>query len=88
MMMCDYVPLKPVRAHLRRREERLLAYPWRSFGWYLALRSETTLPVRGMAARVNLGTPESAKAVLHRLALGKPVRCRESGTQLEFQSTV
>jgi putative transposase len=33
---CDYVHLNPVRAHLLRQEERLLAYPWSSFGWYLA----------------------------------------------------
>ena len=34
--VCDYVHLNPVRAHLLGREERLLAYPWSSFGWYLA----------------------------------------------------
>jgi hypothetical protein len=33
---CDYVHLNPVRAHLLGPEERLLAYPWSSFGWYLA----------------------------------------------------
>jgi putative transposase len=33
---CDYVHLNPVRAHLLGSEERLLAYPWSSFGWYLA----------------------------------------------------
>jgi len=34
--VCDYVHLNPVRAHLLRPEERLLSYPWSSFGWYLA----------------------------------------------------
>jgi putative transposase len=33
---CDYVHLNPVRAHLLGLDERLLAYPWSSFGWYLA----------------------------------------------------
>jgi REP element-mobilizing transposase RayT len=33
---CDYVHLNPVRACLLRTEDRLLAYPWSSFGWYLA----------------------------------------------------
>src|SRR5215471_5707135 len=33
---CDYVHLNPVRAHLLKPEERLLAYPWSSFGYYLA----------------------------------------------------
>jgi putative transposase len=33
---CDYVHLNPVRARLLKAEERLLAYPWSSFGWYLS----------------------------------------------------
>ena len=33
---CDYVPLNPVRARLLPPKERLLAYPWSSFGAYLA----------------------------------------------------
>ena len=33
---CDYVHLNPVRARLLGSEERLLAYPWSSFGWYLS----------------------------------------------------
>lgn len=33
---CDYVHLNPARAGLLRPEERLLAYPWSSFGYYLA----------------------------------------------------
>jgi len=33
---CDYVHLNPARAHLLGPGERLLAYPWSSFGWYLA----------------------------------------------------
>jgi hypothetical protein len=32
----DYVHLNPARAQLLGREDRLLAYPWRSFCWYLA----------------------------------------------------
>ena len=33
---CDYVHLNPTRAGLLGQEDRLLAYPWSSFGWYLA----------------------------------------------------
>ena len=33
---CDYVHLNPVRAGLLKGGERLLAYPWSSFGAYLA----------------------------------------------------
>lgn len=33
---CDYVHLNPVRAKLLPREDRLLAYPWSSFGYYLS----------------------------------------------------
>ena len=34
--VCDYVHLNPARARLLQAEERLLAYPWNSLGWYLA----------------------------------------------------
>ena len=34
---CDHVHLNPVRARLLQREERLLAYPWSSLMWYLAV---------------------------------------------------
>ena len=34
---CDYVHLNPVRAKLLRKPERLLAYPWSSFPFYLAV---------------------------------------------------
>jgi putative transposase len=33
---CDYVHLNPVRANLLGPQERLLAYRWSSWGWYLA----------------------------------------------------
>jgi len=33
---CDYVHLNPVRARLLKAEDRLLAYPWSSFGYYLS----------------------------------------------------
>ena len=141
------MPLNPVRAHLLNAEDRLLAYPWSSFGWYLAapehrpgwrrvdrllgehgiqgdsaagrweferhlearrleeadqetlkpLRrggclSETTLPVKWIAARVQIGTAKGAKTVLHHLAHGQHPRQTSSATkqcaQLEFQSTV
>ncbi|MCP5525764.1 MAG: hypothetical protein H7A47_03020 [Verrucomicrobiales bacterium] len=34
--VCDYVHLNPVRARLLGKQERLLSYPWSSFGGYLA----------------------------------------------------
>ena len=34
--VCDYVHLNPVRAGLLGAQDRLLSYPWSSFGWYLA----------------------------------------------------
>jgi REP element-mobilizing transposase RayT len=34
--VCDYVHLNPVRAKLLKQEDRLLGYPWSSFGLYLA----------------------------------------------------
>jgi REP element-mobilizing transposase RayT len=37
--VCDYVHLNPVRAKLLKPEDRLLAYPWSSFGYYLAARN-------------------------------------------------
>ena len=33
---CDYVHLNPVRAGMLKDGERLLSYPWSSFGAYLA----------------------------------------------------
>jgi len=36
--VCDYVHLNPVRAHLLRRQDRLLGYPWSSLVWYLAAK--------------------------------------------------
>jgi putative transposase len=33
---CDYVHLNPVRARMLQPQERLLAYPWSSFGFYIA----------------------------------------------------
>src|SRR6267142_2515004 len=33
---CDHVHLNPARANLLSKEDRLLAYPWSSWLWYLA----------------------------------------------------
>jgi hypothetical protein len=56
------------------------------------LRNETTLPVKWIAARVQIGTAKGAKSVLHRSGRGprqhKPARADESCAQLEFRSTV
>jgi hypothetical protein len=56
------------------------------------LRSETTLPIKWIAARVQIGTAKGAKSVLHHLAQSqdqrKTARALEPCAQLEFQSTV
>src|SRR5881628_848204 len=36
MTACDYVHLNPVRAGMLKPQERLLGYPWSSFGAYIA----------------------------------------------------
>src|SRR2546426_9857665 len=43
---CDYVHLNPVRAHLLKTEERLLAYPWSSLGAYIAAPDHRPLWIR------------------------------------------
>src|SRR5262249_16736545 len=43
---CDYVHLNPVRAHLLKPGERLLAYPWSSLGYYLAAPEHRPVWVR------------------------------------------
>ena len=35
--VCDYVHLNPVRAWLRKPENRLLSYPWSSLVWYVTM---------------------------------------------------
>ena len=55
------------------------------------LRNETILPVKWIAARVQIGTAKGAKAVLHRSGRGhqhKLAQADQSCAQLEFQSTV
>jgi hypothetical protein len=56
------------------------------------LRNETTLPVKRIAARVQIGTAKGAKAVLRRSSRGqdphKPPWADEPCAQMEFQSTV
>ena len=56
------------------------------------LRSETTLPFKWIAARVQVGTAKGAKSVLPHLAQSQhqrqTARALEPCTQLEFQSPV
>jgi len=56
------------------------------------LRSETTLPIKWIAARVQMGTAKGAKSVLHHLAQcqdqRQSARALEPCAQLEFQSPV
>jgi hypothetical protein len=53
------------------------------------LRSETTLPIKWIAARVQIGTAKGAKSVLPHLAQSqdqrKTARALEPCAQLEFQ---
>lgn len=44
--VCDYVHLNPVRASLLVPEDRLLAFPWSSLGWYLAAREHRPAWIR------------------------------------------
>ena len=56
------------------------------------LRSETTLPIKWIAARVQIGTAKGAKSVLPHLAQSQDQRKTASAlepcAQLEYQSTV
>lgn len=56
------------------------------------LRKETTLPVKWVAMRVQIGTTKGTKSMLHHLAhgkqQGKAAKASKSSEQLEFQSTV
>jgi hypothetical protein len=56
------------------------------------LQIETTLPIKWIAARVQIGTAKGAKSVLPHLAQsqdrGKAASALEPCAQLEFQSTV
>jgi hypothetical protein len=56
------------------------------------LRSETTLPIKWIAPRVQIGTTKGAKSVLPHLAQSQDQRktasALEPSAQPEFQSTV
>ena len=56
------------------------------------LRSETTLPTKWIAARVQIGTAKGAKSALHHLAQSQDQRQTASAlepcAQLEFESAV
>jgi hypothetical protein len=54
------------------------------------LRKETTLPMKWIVARVQIGTSNGARSVLHRWsqAQAKTVTVIKPCAQLEFQSTV
>ena len=60
-------------------------------GWSF-MRSETALPIKWIAARVQIGTAKGAKSVLPHLAQSqdqrKTARALEPCAQLEFQSAV
>ena len=55
------------------------------------LRSETTLSIKWIAARVRIGSSKGAKSVLHRWVHGQDqtsALCARACAQLEFESTV
>ena len=51
------------------------------------LRHGTTLAIKWIAARVQIGTPKGAQSLQLRLASGKAVRPNEPYAQLQFEST-
>src|SRR6266704_991300 len=60
--VCDYVHLNPVRARLLRAEQRLLEYPWSSFGSYLAARKHRPQWVRVDRLLGEHGIPKDSAA--------------------------
>jgi REP element-mobilizing transposase RayT len=74
--VCDYVHLNPVRARLLGSEDRLLGYPWSSFGWYLAapehrpgwMRVDRLLGEHGIAADTPAGRQEFERHLEERRA--------------------
>ena len=59
---CDYVHLNPVRAGLLAREDRLLAYPWSSFGLYLSAREHRPAWLRADRLLGEHGIPQDTPA--------------------------
>src|ERR1035438_1283927 len=72
-------------------QESEWATRWRSDPGKLAsaarLRSETTLPIKWIAARVQTGTAKGAKSVLHHLAQSQDQRQTASATGKSFART-
>jgi putative transposase len=74
--VCDYVHLNPVRARLLGLEDRLLGYPWSSFGWYLAapehrpswMRVDRLLGEHGIVADTPAGRAEFERHMEERRA--------------------
>ncbi len=68
---CDYVHLKPVRAKLLAPDDRLRAYPWSGFGWYLAARKHRPgwLRVNRLLGEhgISRDTPESRQGFERRM---------------------
>lgn len=60
--VCDYVHLNPVRARLLKADQRLLEYPWSSFGFYLASRTHrpTWLQVDRLLGEHGIGRDDAA----------------------------
>jgi len=68
---------------------KVIRIPGLTLSW---LRRETTLPIKWIAARVQIGTAKGAKSVLPHLAQSQDQRKTASAlepcAQLEFQSAV
>jgi putative transposase len=76
--VCDYVHLNPVRARLLQPGQRLLEYPWSSFGFYLAapphrpswLRVDRLLGEHGIGQDTAAGRQEFERRMESRRAAG------------------
>src|SRR5438876_6948887 len=76
---CDYVHLNPVRARLLKPEDRLLAYPWSSFGYYLSAPEHRPQWVRADRLLGEHGIAEDSSAGRQRFEEQMEARRRESG---------
>ena len=83
--MCDYVHLNPVRAKLLRREQRLLEYPWSSFGGYLAAQAHRPDWLRVDRLLGEHGIPEDSAAGRERFERRMEARRVEPSDGAEWQ---
>jgi len=83
---CDYVHLNPVRAQLLKPEERLLAYPWSSLGYYLAAPEHRPNWVRVDRLLGEHGLPGDTPAARQEFERRMEARRLEPGDQAGLQA--